>query len=450
MADTAGTGAPSLRWARWLCCAAVLLLSAWIQWSVVQRTEVNQPIRADAAKYVAYAWNLRHHGVFSHDPAGLAAGATAPAPDRLTLPGYPAFLALFVGDGAQPDYTGLLQRATTAQMLLGIATVGVVLLIGLELLPFGWALAAALLAAISPHLATINTYLLAEGLFTFLVALSLLALLRASRDDAGWGAYALAGVAIGLTSLVRPQLQPLPFLLLLACALSPRLRPRLKKAAIGFACFLAFVGAWQLRNLDVPRGGPGLSVVSMYHGAFPELMYGRIRASYGFPYRFDPDLEAHSRDLRAVAGFVASEFREQPGRMARWYLLGKPEFFLSWNIIAGGGGPFVYPVVASPYLDSGVFRGLYAGSFLLHWPLTLLALTAMLVAAWRPRLLAHDPRRQRQLRLLALVLGTMLVLHAIGAPYPRYGIPFRPLVYLLALALLHGLWRSRREGAGAG
>jgi hypothetical protein len=72
----------------------------------------------------------------------------------------------------------------------------------------------------------------------------------------------------------------------------------------------------------------------------------------------------------------------------------------------------------------------------MHWPLMLLALGAMFVAGWRPELLASIPAQQTMIRFLALTLAYVLVVHMLGAPYPRYGIPFRPLLYLLAVAML--------------
>jgi 4-amino-4-deoxy-L-arabinose transferase-like glycosyltransferase len=424
-----------------IACAAVLLMSAWIQSQVVAHTQVDTPIRADAANYVAYAYNLRHFGVFSHSPTWQYDATTGrPAPDKLTLPGYPAFLSLWLE--GKPDMA-FVQRVVTMQMLLGVATCALVLLLALRVLPFGWALGVAALTAISPHLATINTYLLTESLFTLLFVASLYALVFAVGSTSRWP-YVAAGLVIGLASLVRPQLQLLPFVLVAVCVAKQSLRPRLPKVLLGFLCFLALLAPWQLRNTGVERaaGEPNLLVTTIYHGSFPSMMYRDDPNSYGIPYRFDPDSTANSRDLGAVFHHIGEEFREQPVRMLRWYLLGKPEFFLSWNIIAGAGDIFIYPVLASPYLQSPVFAGIRALSYWLHWPVTLLALTAMLVAAWRPALLSADGERRQAMRLLAIVFAVIIVMHLVGAPYPRYGIPFRPLVYLLGIAMLHGLWHG--------
>ena len=431
-----------------LCFLFVVLLSTWIQWSVVSQTRVAYPIRADAAKYVAYAYNLRHHRVFSHehDWEAESAGAT-PVPDKLTLPGYPAFLSLFLGASSKPDYPAFVQRVAYAQMVLGIATCALLLLLAVRLLPFPWAMATGLLTAISPHLATISTYLLTESLFTLLFVGSLYALLTASKPGARWYTFATAGAMLGVASLVRPQLTLLPLVLLFVCLASTRLRARWRALLLGFMVFVAILAPWQIRNAKVADSGPHLLVYSLYHGAFPQLMYQGNSRSYGFPYRFDPNAEAHSNSLPAALNYIGDEFRKAPARMTHWYLLGKPEFFLSWNIIAGQGDVFIYPVERSPYLQSPVFGTLRALSYSLHWPITLFALGGMLLAFWRPSLLTDDPTQKTLIRLMATVLATILAMHMLGAPFPRYGIPFRPLVYLLGVTTLYGL-AARLKGRG--
>jgi hypothetical protein len=67
----------------------------------------------------------------------------------------------------------------------------------------------------------------------------------------------------------------------------------------------------------------------------------------------------------------------------------------------------------------------------------------MLAAARRPTLLSPDRTQQTAIRLLALTLSYVLAMHMIGAPYPRYSIPFRPLIYLLAMTMVTAMWHCR-------
>jgi 4-amino-4-deoxy-L-arabinose transferase-like glycosyltransferase len=430
---------------RTLFFSLVLLLSAWVQINVVARTSVESPIQADTVHYVSYAWNLRAHHVFSRAPTWATGDTASPMPDKMTLPGYPAFLSMLL-DG--PPDMRFIRRAVFAQAALGVATCAFVLLAALRLLPFGWAVATGVLTAISPHLATISTYLLTEALYTTLVAASIYVLVRTAEDNSRARWYAAAGLVLGLASLVRPQLQLVPFVLLAACLCVRGLRPRLRPAILGLMCFLAVVMPWQLRNAGIERNqaDPDLLAATLYNGAFPDMMYQGDPASYGFPYRYDPDKALHGSDVPAAVAFISQQFGKAPLQMSRWYLIGKPRLFLSWNIIVGMGDVFIYPVSNSPYLQSPLFRAMRALVSWLHWPLMIAALCA-LVAAWRP--IAIVPEHRRVVRMLALVFAVVLLMHIIGTPLPRYGIPFRPLVYLLGMAMLHGIWQWLRPRSAA-
>lgn len=431
-------------------CILVIFLSGWMQWTTVNRTIVDTPVRADAALYVAYAWNLEHHGVFSRAETWLdpAAHTEPPPPDKMTLPGYPAFLTLFLSDKVDWPF---IKRVTITQAVLGVATCALMLLIAIRLLPFGWAIAFGSIVAIHPHLSTISTYLNTEALYTFLVAASLFAIVKACPDDARKRWYLLAAILIALACYVRPQLKPLPWILAAACLL-PALRPRLPKVAAGLLVFAVMLLPWQLRNAQTERtpGEPDLLAYTLYHGSFPGLMYQDDPRTFGIAYRSDPKAQEHGRDVGAALAHIGAEFRAHPLRMAAWYAFGKPWMFLSWSIAAGGGGDiYIYPVVTSPFQDSPphlLARALARG---LHTLLVIAALAAILAAWLRPAWFGHDQDAQRAFRVLALVGGLLLLMHAIGAPYARYGVPFRPLFYLLAFGLITAL-SSRLRTAGSG
>lgn len=449
MPAVAGQQIPS-RTLRVALVSLVLLLSAYIQFSVSLRTSTQGTVRADAVKYLAYAWNLKHHHTFSRAPFWTTTAPENPRPDKLTLPGYPAFLSLFLGNRVDPTFVN---NVTLAQAAIGVVACLLTLLLALRLLPFGFALLTGLVTAISPHLATIGTYLLTEALFTLLLAGGLYVCVRAIQPGSTWRTAALAGLLLGLTSLVRPQMQLLPYLLLGLCLAVPRWRPRARVAVVGLLCFLALTIPWQLRNLGVerPQGEPDLLVNTIYHGGFPNLMYGNDPRTAGYAYRYDAAASQHTASLSSTLEYIGEGFRREPLRYLGWYLAGKPVSFLSWDDPANAGDIFIYAVESSPYRSQPFFIGLHRLARWLHWPLTILALAAMFTAAWRPRLLTPDRDRQRAIRFLSLVLAYVLAMHMIGAPYPRYGIPFRPLVYLLAMAMLaalsgglHRQWRARK------
>lgn len=443
----------------WRVLAALLVLavSAFVQFGTVLLTRHDGVIHGDAAKYVFYAWNLKHHHTFSMARSFGDAPAEV-APDKLTLPGYPAFLSLFVA--GTPD-RGLVRRATLAQAGLGVVSALLAFLIGLRLLPLGWATVAGVLVAIQPHLAVVSTHLMTEPLFTCLMLAAVLSILAAARAEAGFRHDAVAGLLVGLASMVRPQLQLLPLLAIAGVILAPRLRPLLPRVLLAAAVFAAVVGPWQVRNHGIERGAdePDLLVSTLYHGSFPGFMYRDDARTRGYPYRFDPDQSAATRDLRSALSHIGGAIADEPARYARWYLLGKPAAFLSWGIIAGVGDIFVYEVASSPFVDNALFAALRTVSFVLHWPLMLLAVAGVLLVFWRRHLpgTGEDADRRRAQVVLAALLAYLVVIHAIGAPYPRYNIPFRPLFFVMGLAMLQAVamrwrfagkqWNTSTEGA---
>jgi 4-amino-4-deoxy-L-arabinose transferase-like glycosyltransferase len=427
----------------------VLLVAAWIQLTVVNRTVVEGPVRADAADYFSYAFNLREFGIYSAAKTWRS-GERPPAPeaDKLRSPGYPLFLAA-VGRPALTD--AYLHRVVLWQAAFGVLSVWLAYLIAAHFLPPGGALAVAVVSAVNPHLSTISTYLLTESLFTLLLLASVLLSLRAWRAG-GIARWLFAGVAWGLCCLVRPTLQFFPLLLVVAAFVVPALRSQRRGIAACVLAFLLVLAPWGLRNAGVPAA-PGTSLManSIAHGSYPSFMYADRPESFGFPYRFDPTYPVYSQSLGGVMRDIGRRASEQPLRYLAWYAGGKPGWFLSWGNVQAVD-VLIYPVLHSPYYEDVRFVWLRMLSMLAHWPLMLLGIAGAVIAVVRPAWLRLDPLAQAAAVLVAAVVLYAVALHVVAAPFPRYSIPFRPLLYALALLWLHGGWRAlsaRRAHSGS-
>lgn len=435
-------------WRHGLAAFLLLALGAFVQFGTVLKTESGNVVHGDATKYVFYAYNLKYHGVFSKTPSFGPYEGTQPQPDKLTLPGYPAFLSLFV-DG-EPDTT-LVRRATLAQATLGTASVLLAFLIGLQCLPLRWAVIPATLTAISPQLAVFSTHLMTETLFAFLMLAAVLASLIAARPGGRIWQAAMAGLLLGLACLVRPQLQAIPFIAVGIAVAVRAPRAYLHRVLVAAMLFLAVVGPWWLRNAGVDRsqGDPDLAVASLYHGSFPGFMYQGDPRTLGYAYRFDPDQETASRDLGFALAHIGRQAAASPGRYAGWYLVGKPLYFMSWGFITGVSDVLIYRVESSPFDHDAVFVAMRTIARLLHWPLMLLTLACMVMALFRSRRFLGADLGRNAIVLLAALWLYLLVLHAIGAPYPRYGMPFRPLAFVLAMVSLRQIWQWTRDRSSA-
>jgi 4-amino-4-deoxy-L-arabinose transferase-like glycosyltransferase len=419
-----------MRHRRILAVVLLACVSALLQFMHVRETDRSNVVRADAEKYVLYAYNLKHHHVFSYQQAF---GADAPPPVKLTLPGYPYFLQHFLDDG-RPDQA-FVARAQLGQAALGVLSTVLAFLIACRLLPFGWAFAAGLLVATRPHLVTISGYLITEQLATTLILGSVLAALHAAAPGGRRWHALLAGLQLGLVCYVRPQLLALPWLALLAVVLVPRWRPHLKQVALACVVMAAVVLPWHLRNasLPTPPGDPDLQAVAIYHGTFPHFMYRDIPETYGAPYRFDPFQEEHSKDVRSAAAYAASLIAAEPGRYLHWYLLGKPGAFLAWSMVEGAGDIYIYDVATSPWKARPSFAALRTLHLILHWPLMLCAAVTIVLALWRPDWVAKAPHQRQAVQLVSALLAYVILLHMLGMPLPRYNLPYLALEVSLAL-----------------
>jgi 4-amino-4-deoxy-L-arabinose transferase-like glycosyltransferase len=290
-------------------------------------------------------------------------------------------------------------------------------------------LVAALLTALSPHLIVMNTYMLTETTFTFfLVSGTLAASFAMVKSDSRLAVG--AGVLLGLSGLTRATTEYLPFFMLLA--LYPIIDRRVFiKAVVPTALgALVIVGLWKLRNFLAigALSDPTLAIRTVVNGIYPDLMYQGDPATLGVPYRFDPFAKS-VMDMSSVLSELWQRASAEPLHYLRWYLIGKPISLLSWKMIDMSDDIFLYPINYSPYFDRPLFLGSRYLVYWLHSPLSIAAIVGFAIALIKPRLLGLADHYAYPARLMATVVVFFIVLHIVGFPLPRYGIPLRPFVY---------------------
>lgn len=430
---------------------AGLALRIW----TAQATVLDGAIRSDGLDYVSCVANLQVHGVYASDHGVLRnADAPAPAPDARRPPGYPLFLAPMF---ARQDLAGFVHRVAVAQALLGALVVWLAGLLARRALGDGAGLLVAALVALSPHLAVYTPYLLTETLYSLAVvglawagAASLLARSQAS----GWLLAGLSGALLGLACLVRPTLDQMAWALVIIVLVVPACRRHAARLALFVLAFALVMAPWWIRNLEVGvTGASGAMAITIQQGSYPDMMRNGDPATLGYPYRGDPAAPAAEASVRAALAYVVHRFEAEPLRMIRWFLVGKPLALFAWDEQSGWHGMFEYPVLASPWLQAPTLIALTSLMKTLHWPLVLLALggTLLGLTPWVRRVVA--PGAVPAVRVVALVHAYFIVVHLAALPLSRYGVPFRPITYLLAvLALVAiGQWLQRvLRVAGAG
>ncbi|SCY75549.1 ArnT family glycosyltransferase [Desulfoluna spongiiphila] len=407
----------------------VLFTSFYLRIKVINETVINRPIRADAKGYYFYAMNVKQYGVYSRQEFS----SKKPIPDALCSPGFPMSILPFV---TFPPSIKMVWDIQRMQVLLGCATVILAYLIAQPCIGRWMALLAAFLTGISPHLVSCTTYILTETLFTFLMVLFLWIFMQGIQHHKNW-LLCLAGITLGLASLTRPTLQYFIFALIPLAFVNKRRSVPLKHFFIVFLFFVSTMAPWFVRNYQVTGqlSDSRLMVSTLHHGIYPDFTYNNDPKTKGFPYRFDPDINNIAKDMDSVINEIKRRFANEPYRHAYWYLIKKPLTLLSWDILAGMGDVFVYPVIKSPYLAPGWIRGTHRVMKALHGVILTLSLLATVVA-WVPHApLARGKTEAFVCRLLSLIMLYFIALHVVGAPFPRYGVPLRPIMYIQALMI---------------
>ena len=410
-----------------------------LRFQAVTYTEVDNPIRADAAKYLLYAYNLKNFGVYTHDNSGIAGNLKLLKPDALVTPGYPLFLAFFLND--QPITAHQYYQIQLLQVLLSTATIFLSYLLCIPLLNRNLSLIVAALVALSPHLINMNVYLLTETVFCFFLT-AFLAVMAWIKPNLDYGKLFGAGALFGLATLTRPYTQGFIIVSALFLLLAPSFRLGLRRTSALLLGFAVIVAPWVIRNLVVLQqiSDPTLTITSLYHGFYPGMMYEFRPESLGFPYRFDPKVNEFVYTLPGFVNELSQRAVRQPWVYLEWYLWGKTATVFSWSILAGMGDVFVYPVIKTPYIDLSYFRWTHEFMRFTHELLVVLALVGVILA-WLPARITLVSQRARWIgRFLALFILYFVILHILGAPFPRYSIPIRPVIYSMALFSLSVLW----------
>lgn len=394
--------------------------------SALELTDPAPPVvRADAADYFFYTVNLHRFGIYSPDDS--LRGPPPTTNNFLRSPGLPLLAQPFA---AEPEQ--LVPRFLMSQTIASVFAGALVFWVGCRLAGF-WAGSLALfLYAIAPHLINANLYFLTEAptaisLTAFVAAL---AGAHARRSSTHW--LLLAGALLGIAALLRPYL--LGFAPVLAGFLWIRRRETGGAAwAVALAGFCLVVLPWQVFTHLGESTDPGsLFLTSVVHGSYPDFMYNGLRESYGYPYRFDPQVPDARLGAAVVLPELWSRFLENPGEHLRWYLAGKPLALWQWPLVQETREIFIYPVLSSPFDYLPHMKMAWQLSEALHYPVLVLAFSGCLFA-WTSRGAAVlSPLERHVVQIAGLLFLWTTALHLLAAPFPRYHMPLKPVLFIVA------------------
>ncbi len=427
-----------------LIVIALLFLVAFsIRIRFQTETIVDHPIRADAREYLIGAYNLRYFGVFSTEPP--SSPNLVPRPNASRVPGYSLFLSLFMDKDKPTKH--ILTDVKATQALFGslVTVMSYVLARFCFSLPLAFVVGC--LTGLSPHLVSIDNYLLAESLYTFLTMGATLAFIISWKKK-NWLLALLAGGLFGFSTLTRPVALLLgPFIALIYAVDKQGLKfTPIRIMLKMFLCF--FLGITLTYGSFLVRNRINLEQTSDIGGLLGNIVFGTYinlthedPAFYGFPYKDDPECQRMRKDWNYFFEVFKKRFQDDPWSYIRWYAGGKILCSWRWDIASGMGDVYIYPVERGGFHSDSLLRSIHAMMRLLHWPLVILGfLNPFILLLYFGR---EKPNQPEYLSYLPAIF--MIVYHAIIFtilfPLPRYTIPLRPYCYLLAVGTLSILTR---------
>ena len=408
----------------------VLLAGFYFRYVSVSETSTDGIFRNDAKEYFTYAYNLRHHHIYSKDPGFMEGTTQSVSPDAMRNPGYPLFLSLFID--AKPN-SKIINSIIFSQLLISVITLLLLFLLYQKYLPVVFAAFATSMAAICPHLIVANSYILTETLFCFLIVCAALTISLFIETPTVMRGF-LSGVLMALANLVRPGLLYLILPMAVFLMFHYNKQMGIKYFAVMVLGFLLIFSPWVIRNHKTVGAVTDnrLMINFLHHGMYPDFKFQGIQRSYGYPYRFDSRSNEISRNTSTVFEEIKKRFYEEPYTHSTWYLFKKPVAFWAWNNVQGAY-MFIYPVTGSPYFSRILFKITYIVMKNMHGFIMLLGVLGMGMA-WLPRNMTNLADRQIiTARFISLLLIYYTAIHMAGFPLPRYSIPLRPLMYGMAL-----------------
>jgi len=202
--------------------------------------------------------------------------------------------------------------------------------------------------------------------------------------------------------------------------------------------FMVVVSPWFIRNLVTLKtiSDQRLKINFLHHGLYPDFTYNGDRNSYGYPHLFDPRSDEINRSTTTVLDEIVSRFQKQPVENILWFIFKKPIALWSWNLVEGYREVFIYEVSSTPYQDNRLFRLSYWLARLLHWPIVGLAFMGLWISWFTGRPYVNSTPKMLLARYISALLIYFTLLHMAGAPFPRYAVPLRPLLYAMAMFTL--------------
>lgn len=426
------------RWFAIVILSMIFSVGLFLRIQYIETTIIPNPIVADARQYVTYGYNIITHGIYSKELSNN------PRPDSFRSPGYPLIIAASMYFGGIEGYYQLI---IITQVIISSLLVLLTFFIGIHFMHYYYALIAAFMVAINPHLISISSYLLTESFFSFFLISSILCFILAFQKKQLL-LFILAALLFGYTYLINETALLIPFLFAVLWLIKTRRstegieRKKLYYILILFIfIFGLFPAGWNIRNnISLPPGSPtGNSrlISTMSHGAYPGFLYQDPKYKY-FPYREDPMQPEFGSSLHSFGKVLWARFKVNPVRYISWYVFEKPYYLWSWNILQGQGDVYIYPVTTSLYISNNSANLSREMVKFFHPVFLVLGLIGAIFLIFLKKECKSGRVSEYDVAIFPFIICIYYtVIYTISAPWPRYSVPLRPELYLCAMWCLY-------------
>lgn len=404
----------------------IFIISIVFRLAYVFALEIESPLRADALKYFSLAFNLLNHNIYSFGQSEPLLIST------LITPGYPLFLS-FVLSFSKTIGSFNIYVLVVQAVISSFSTV-LIFLLAKKIIPYWGAILCAGLVVISPHLNVLSGYVLTETLFIFLLLLGFY-LFVSAVDRKSALLFFISGLAFGAGALVRPILVLLPVVLILVSLKHYSFREFKGCFLVLLIGLVITLTPWQIFKFNQPESKEiSLLAAAISLGSYPDLIYKDPKLK-GFPYKEDPENKEMSRNPAYALSVIMDRASKEPAKYLKWYFWGKGITYWQSSIIAGQGGPFIYPVESSIYHKNKIALASLKAMFFLHpffVSVALLGSLFALIGLCRKR----APSSNTLVSFLSITVFYFMGVHMVLAPLPRYSIPMYPFVFILGVYFL--------------
>jgi len=226
--------------------------------------EQNRIIRSDAIGYHELAISILND--FTFELNGQK--------NSFRTPGYPVFLAIIYSIFGVKPYIVLI-----FQIIINIFSILIVYQISKNLFNKEIALISSFLFSIDPHTILYTCELFTETLFTFIVLLAFMYFIKALQSKK-MKYFALTGLLFGISTLIRPITQLIPFFIIGVILIYSKfdLKIKVKSSIIIVFSFLLTISPWIYRN-HINFSNSSLSSLPAYNLIFYNVAYTEFSKS---------------------------------------------------------------------------------------------------------------------------------------------------------------------------